>query len=253
MRLLVLRRTTNRLFFDRLADAVNACCAFSGQALAHVDGFSGRRIEVIENGIEVERYATVADRAALRRSLGLEPARRYIITVARFHPVKDHATLLRAFATVAAARADVDLLLAGNGDLRNNLEEQVHSAGLENRVRFLGVRTDVPALLQAADIFAMTSLSEAASLTILEAMASRLPVMVTAVGGNPEMVRDGIDGLLVPRGDAAGAAAALLRLLDNPGIAADMGAAGRTARRGALSSEPNSREIRVPLPTALRS
>jgi glycosyltransferase involved in cell wall biosynthesis len=223
-----LRRSTNRLLLDRLADAVNACCAFSGQALAHVDGFSRRRIEIIENGIEVERYGTVADRAALRLSLGLDNARHYVITVARFHPVKDHATLLRAFATVAAARSDVDWLLVGDGPLRGDLEQQVSSLALQNRVRFLGVRSDVAALLQAADVFAMTSTSEAASLTVLEAMASRLPVVVTAVGGNPEMVRQGIDGLLVPRADAAGAAAALLHVLDNPAVAAGMGAAGRT-------------------------
>ena len=222
-----MRRATNRLLLDRLADAVNACCAFSGRALTRVDGFSGQRIEVIENGIDVERYGTAPDRAALRRALGLDPDRRYVVTVARFHPIKDHATLLRAFAPVAACRLDVDLLLAGDGRLRGALEDQARSLGLENRVRFLGVRADVPALLQAADVFAMTSLSEAASLTILEAMASRLPVLVTAVGGNPEMVRHGIDGLLVPRGDATAAAAGLLQLLDDTAAAVAMGAAGR--------------------------
>ena len=76
-------------------------------------------------------------------------------------------------------------------------------------------------------MFALTSVSEAASLTLLEAMASRLPVVVTAVGGNPEIVRDGVEGVLVPRGDAAAAAAALLRLLDDPIAAARMGEAGR--------------------------
>jgi L-malate glycosyltransferase len=221
------RRAVNRLALDHLADAVNACCSFSSQALAHVDGFSGRRIEVIENGIEVERYGTALDRVALRHALGLESERRYVITVARFHPVKDHSTLLRAFASVVEARPDVELLLVGDGQLRGHLEQQVSALGLEKRVRFLGVRSDVPSLLQAADVFAMTSMSEAASLTVLEAMASRLPVVVTAVGGNPEMVRQGIDGLLVARGDAAGTAAALLQLLNNPTIAANMGAAGR--------------------------
>jgi glycosyltransferase involved in cell wall biosynthesis len=222
-----MRRAVNRLVFDHLADAVNACCAFSGRALERVDGFSGRRIEVIENGIEVERYGAPADRTALRRSLGLAPERRYIITVARFHPVKDHRTLLSAFATAAAARPDVDLLLAGDGPLRKELEQQSQTLGVADRVRFLGVRADVPALLQAADAFALTSLSEAASLTVLEAMASRLPVVVTAVGGNAEMVRQGLDGLLAPRGDVAGIAAALARLLDDPATAQAMGAAGR--------------------------
>jgi glycosyltransferase involved in cell wall biosynthesis len=221
------RRAVNRLVLDRLADAVNACSAFSGRALARVDGFAGRRIEVIENGIEVDRYSGAADRAALRRALGLEPDRRYVATVARFHPVKDHATLLRAFGPVAAARPDVDLLLVGNGPLRGELELLTRSLGIERRVHFLGVRSDVPLILQSADLFAMTSLSEAASLTILEAMAARLAVVVTAVGGNPELVRDGAEGLLVPRGDAPATAAALLRLLDDPAAAAAMGAAGR--------------------------
>jgi glycosyltransferase involved in cell wall biosynthesis len=222
-----LRRAANRLVLDHLADAVNACSAFSGRALERVDGFSGRRIEVIENGIEVERYGNAPDRAALRKSLGLDPDRRYVITVARFHPYKDHATLLKGFAPAAAARPDVDMLLAGDGPLRGDLERQARALGVAGRVHFLGVRLDVPALLQASDVFAMTSITEAASLTVLEAMASRLPVLVTAVGGNPEMVRHGIDGLLVPRGDAGGITAGLLRLLDDPAAARAMGAAGR--------------------------
>jgi glycosyltransferase involved in cell wall biosynthesis len=134
------RRTVNRLVLDHFADAVNACCAFSGRALARVDGFSGMRIEVIENGIEVERYGTAPDRGVLRSSLGLDPARRYVIAVARLHPIKDHATLLRAFAIVAASRPDADLLLAGDGPLRAALEQQARSLAIENRVRFLGVR-----------------------------------------------------------------------------------------------------------------
>jgi glycosyltransferase involved in cell wall biosynthesis len=221
------RRAANRLLFDHLADAVNACCAFSARALCRVDGFSGARIEVVENGIEVERYGTAPDRAALRRSLDLDPGRRYVITVARFHPVKDHATLLRGFAGLRGACSDVDLLLAGDGGLRPDLERLTRELGIESRVRFLGVRSDVAALLEAADVFALTSLSEAASLTVLEAMASRLPVVVTAVGGNPEMVREGVEGLLIPRGDASALTGALARLLDQPARAAAMGRAGR--------------------------
>jgi glycosyltransferase involved in cell wall biosynthesis len=121
----------------------------------------------------------------------------------------------------------VDLLFVGDGPLRGDLERLAQSLGVAGRVRFLGVRFDVPDLLRAADIFALTSVSEAASLTLLEAMASGLPVVVTRVGGNPEIVRDGVDGLLVPRGDDQAAAAAFLRLLDDPAAAARMGAAGR--------------------------
>ena len=98
------RRALNRLVLDHLADAVNACCRFSADSLNRVDGFAGERIEVIENGIDLERYGRGGDRLALRRRLGLAPERRYLACVARFHPVKDHATLLRAFAAVAGAR-----------------------------------------------------------------------------------------------------------------------------------------------------
>jgi glycosyltransferase involved in cell wall biosynthesis len=222
-----LRRTVNRLVLDHLADAVNACCGFSARSLAQVDGFAARRIEVIPNGIELERYSPAPDRAALRRSLGLDANRRYVATVARFHPVKDHATLLRGFRQVATGRPDVDLLLVGDGPLRDVLEEQTRALSLAGRVRFLGVRSDVPSLLKAVDLFALTSLSEAASLSILEAMASCLPVVGTAVGGNPEMVHHGVEGLLVPRGDAVATGSAMLRLLDDPATAAAMGAAGR--------------------------
>ncbi len=223
-----LRRFANRAVLHRLADAVNACCAFSADSLGRLDGFPRRSVEVIENGIDLSRYDAAPDRAALlRRSLGLEPCRRYVAMVARFHPVKDHAMLLHAFAEVAAARPDVDLLLVGDGPLRGDWEALVQRLGIVGRVRFLGVRSDVPDVLRAVDVFALTSVSEAASLTLLEAMASRLPVMVTAVGGNPAIVRNEVDGLLVPRGDAPSAAAALLRILENPAAAAAMGAAGR--------------------------
>jgi glycosyltransferase involved in cell wall biosynthesis len=222
-----LRRAVNRLFLDHLADAVNAVCAFSRRSLTRVDGFSGRRIAVIANGIDFDRYRPKLDRAALHRFLNLDPARLYVATVARFHPVKDHATLLRAFQIVAGKRADVDLLLVGDGPLRETLERQVRSLGIERRVLFLGVRPDIPDLLQAVNVFALTSVSEAASLTLMEAMASGLPVVVTEVGGNPEIVRHEVEGLLVPRGDAAGAAAAVLSLLNDPLRAAAMGAAGR--------------------------
>lgn len=222
-----LRRAVNRLLLDRLADAVNAVCGFSARSLCHIDGFAGRRIEVIENGIVVERYAPAADRTALRRRLGLNPDRRYIACVGRFHPVKDQPTLLHGVAQVAQDHDDVDLLLIGDGPGRPALLELVDQLGISSRVHFLGVRSDVPDLLRAVDIFALTSVSEAASLTLLEAMASGLPVVVTAVGGNPEIVRHDREGLLVGRSDSAATAQALLRLLNNPDLAAEMGKAGR--------------------------
>ncbi len=225
------RRVVNRLVMSRLADEVTGVCQFSADSLAAKDGFGGHPIQVIENGIRFERYAVERDRAALRRSLGLDPDRAYISCIARFHPVKDHRMLIDAFAQVAAARSDADLLLAGDGPLRAELEDQVRSLGLMGRVQFLGVRHDVPELLAASNVFALTSVSEAASLTLLEAMASGVPVVVTRVGGNPEIVREGTDGYLVPRGDAATAGARILELVNDPARARAMGQSAQTRVR----------------------
>jgi len=217
------RRWLNRMLFDRLANDVNAVCEFSARSLAEKDGFRRDRIHVIPNGIDVPKYAPSADIAALRARLGLDPSRKYVACVARFHPVKDHRTLLDAFALVAAQRPDTDLLLVGDGVLRQELERQSLELGLSSRVKFLGVRDDVADILRAVDVFALTSVSEAASITLLEAMASGLPVVVTAVGGNPEIVRDGVDGLLAPRGDAKAIGAALTKLLEDEALGHRLG------------------------------
>jgi glycosyltransferase involved in cell wall biosynthesis len=223
------RRLVNRLVLAHLADRVNAVCEFSARSLAEKDGFRRDRIEVIPNGIDLPKYAAETDIPAARRRLGLDPSRKYIACVARFHPVKDHRTLLQAFATIAASRPDTDLLLVGDGVLRLDLEQLAGQLGLNNRVHFLGVRDDVADILRVVDVFTLTSVSEAASITLLEAMAAARPVVVTAVGGNPELVRDGLDGLLAPRGDAGAIAAALLRVLGDDGLARRLGSSG--ARR----------------------
>lgn len=220
------RRLANRWLLARLADRVNAVCDFSARSLAEKDGFRRDRIEVIPNGIDVPKYEAVSDVAAARCRLGLDPTRRYVACVARLHPVKDHRTLLHAFAQVAATRPDTDLLLVGDGVLRPDLEALVNTLGLGQRVRFLGVRDDVADILQVVDVFALTSVSEAASITLLEAMGAGQPVVVTAVGGNPEIVRNGVDGLLAPRGDAGAVAAALLRVLNDVPYARQLGASG---------------------------
>jgi len=222
-----IRRAVNRLILDRLADAVNACCQFSGRALSRVDGFRGNRIEVIDNGIDWNSVATNPDRAAL----GLDPTRKYVACVARFHPVKDHKMLLRAFSSVASEVPDADLLLAGEGPDQGYLEELAQSLGIAERVKFLGVRHDVPQVLAACDVFALTSISEAASLTLMEAMAAGLPSVVTDVGGNPEVVRRDVDGYLVPRGDSKACALALIRLLTDKQLAYRMGSSAKARAR----------------------
>lgn len=219
------RRMVNRLVLDKFADAVTACCHFSARGLSRTDGFAGNRIEIVENGIEVDRYGPAADKSAAKRAVGLPDDRRYVVHVARHHPVKDQATLLRGFAL--AKLPGVELLMVGDGPLRRDLESLAAALGITDRVRFLGIRSDIADVMKAADAFALTSVSEAASLTLLEAMASGLPVVATNVGGNMELARPDREGLLFPRADAAGCAAALVRLFTEPDVAARLGASGR--------------------------
>jgi L-malate glycosyltransferase len=212
------RRLGNRLLLSRLANRINAVCAFSADALAAKDGFPRQRIDIIPNGIDLAEYDRPTPPAE-----GLPAGRRFITTIARFHPVKDHATLIRAFAKIAARFPDVDVLLAGEGPLKHDLESLAATLKVTDRIRFLGVRRDVPALLKATTVFALTSVSEGASLTVLEAMAAGRPIVLTDVGGNPELVRRNVDGLLPPRGDVDGIAQALATMLADPTLAARFG------------------------------
>ena len=225
------RRALNRLLFDRLANAVTACSEFSARGLKRSDGFAGARIEVIDNGIEVESYGPARNLAVSKRRLGLDPDRSYVIHVARHHPVKDQATLLRGFAIASSNLPNVDLLMVGDGPLRLDLERLAIDLGIPDRVKFLGIRSDIPELMQVSDAFALTSLSEAASLTLMEAMATGIPSVLTNVGGNPEIVRHEREALLFPRSDASAFASALRRLFQEPGLAQKLGAAGRVRAR----------------------
>jgi glycosyltransferase involved in cell wall biosynthesis len=221
------RRAVNRLILDRLAAATTACCRFSAKGLSRNDGFAGARMAIIENGIDADRYGPAENKADAKARLGLLANRRFIVHVARHHPVKDQATLLRGFALMAPRNPDVDLLLVGDGPLRRQLESLARDLRIHARAQFFGVRSDVSELMSVSDIFALTSLSEAASLTLLEAMASGLPVVVTDVGGSGEIVRHETEGLLIPRGDSSACAAAFHRLSNDKVLAEKMGMAGR--------------------------
>ena len=162
-----------------------------------------RPVTQIYNGIDPERYRPGPEGQGVRRELGLTPDAFLVGVVGRLDPIKDHSTLLRAFSRLGAA-PDARLLVVGDGPGRARLESEAGEG-----VIFLGDRREVPELLRALDVFVLPSRNEGISNTILEAMATGLPVVATRVGGNPELVEDGLTGVLVPPGDAAALAAAL--------------------------------------------
>ncbi len=174
-----------------------------------------QKVITIHNGVDTTRFAPT-DRAAARAALGLASGQPVIGTVGRLDPVKDHATLIRAFSRVRSTCGDVTLLIAGDGPCKEDLQALVATLGLNEHVRFLGERHDIPGVLAAMDVFVLPSIAEGISNTILEAMAAGLPVVATRVGGNPELVEDGVNGILVPQGDSEALATAVATYLRDP-------------------------------------
>ncbi len=177
------------------------------------------RVTQIYNGVDHERFRprTVKPLALLPQHWGERGDILVVGTVGRLTPVKDQRALLSAAAHLRGEHPELAdrlrLLLVGDGPLRGELEEQVRTLGLEEVAWLAGDRQDVPDLLQLMDVFTLPSLGEGISNTVLEAMASGLPVVATAVGGNLELVQDGVSGALVPPGDPEALAAALAGLL----------------------------------------
>jgi len=222
------RKFANRTLFSRLSYARTACCDFSGQAAERNDGF--QPVETIRNGVDLASFAsrgTPSDRDQLRRRLGLESDRLYVGCIARFHPVKDHPMLLRAWKSVQAKFPQARLLLIGDGPEKDRMIALAENLGILESVSFWGVRHDVADILQAIDVFTLTSVSEASSLTLLEAMASECPVVITDVGGNGEHVTNGVEGWLVPRHDHEKLAEQLQQLLEQPELRKKMAICAR--------------------------
>jgi sugar transferase (PEP-CTERM/EpsH1 system associated) len=185
----------------------------------------GRKVRTIYNGVDTERYVP-GDRAAARRALGIPPDWTVAGTVGRLDPVKDQAGLVRAFAQVGNKGRSA-LVIAGDGPSRRQLEAVVSELAIGDRVRLLGERDDVPMILRALDIFVLSSIGEGISNAILEAMATGLPVIATRVGGNSELVRDGLTGRLIEPRSPEALAEALAAYVDDPVLARAHGAAGR--------------------------
>ena len=197
------------------------------------DGFSPSRITVIPNGVDMSRFISRTDPAALRRSLGIAGDARLVVVVSRLHRLKGIEDFLEAAAVVGAAHPDVRFLVigepspVGNREYLDELSGRAKRLAIADRVIFTGLRDDVPALLSAADVSVMPSLNEALSNVLLESMAAGAPVVATDVGGTAEALQHERSGLLIPPANPALMAAAINRLLANPPLARELGARAR--------------------------
>ncbi len=191
---------------------------------------------VILNGIDTGRFESAeAMRRDARRALHLPAESPVIGAVGRLVSLKNHRALLASMPQLLRTHPDLSLVLAGDGPLRADLEQQAESLGIATRVRFLGERPDVASLLPAFDVFAMPSLTEGLSIALLEACACGLAIVASEVGGNPEIVADRKRGILFPAGDDDALAAALLAMLADAPLRRRLGEAARDWVRNSCS------------------
>jgi glycosyltransferase involved in cell wall biosynthesis len=211
-------------FASSLTDCIVAVSDASADVARRSERVSDSRIKVIRNGIDLDAFPPIERPSdwPLRRA----------IHVARLIPLKDQTTLLRATRLVVNRTPDFGLDIVGCGPEQESLLALRAELKLEENVRFLGFRDDVRKLLPDAGMFVLSSLSEGIAISILEAMAARLPIVATDVGGNRELVASGENGYLVPPRSPELMAEAMLQIHQDPELAMRMGQASRTIAEG---------------------
>ena len=197
------------------------------QDLIERDGFDPSKIVVVYNGIDLERFSrSNADGRQLLPNVSAES--KTVVMVANMHTgAKGHGDLIEAARAVREKFPETKFLLAGDGEMRPFFEERVRALGLAEMFLFLGHRTDIPQLLSCSDIGVLASKSEGLPNAVLEYLAAGLPVVATAVGGVPEIIENEVHGLLVPAEHPAALSTAILRLLEDSELRANLGKAGQ--------------------------
>ena len=212
----------------RTTDAYLVNCEAIACWLVEHERLAREKMHVVPNGIDLTRLPAFSlDRQAARAAAGLEPERRLVAHIGRLEPQKDFSSFLRAAAMVADELPDVDFLVVGEGGERTTLEALAARLGLGARVRFTGLRHDVPALLAGVDVLALTSLFEGFPNVVLEAMATGAIAVATDVGGCWELLVPDETGILVPPRAPEAVASAVLRVLSDPILSRRLAAAAR--------------------------
>ena len=229
-----------------LTDHVIAAAHAHRESLIANDRIPPHKVTAIHNGIQLSRLAADLRHPLTKAELGIPPDAKVVGTVARLSPEKSLSVLLRAAVLVSRAVPATHLVFVGDGPQRMALEQEAASLGIGERVHFLGIRKRVAPIVRHFDVFALpSSTSELFSAATLEAMALRIPAVVTDVGSMREMVVPDVTGHLVPSDDPQALADALIRVLRNSGEAGRMGAAARARVESLFTAEREVAEIQA--------
>lgn len=188
------------------------------RAMVHYDNFSFSKIKVVLNGVDFSRMNPIVDLAAKRQELGLNQTCQLLGTAARLEDIKNIPMMINSLKIVLRELPDTVLLIAGEGSQKKQLRSLAEKLEIIDNVKFIGLRFDMPEIFKLLDVFLLTSFTEGISITLLEAMASGAPAIVTDVGGNPEVVSDGESGYLVPAGENEILAARIVKILKDDGL-----------------------------------
>lgn len=212
----------------RLPDRVICVSSAVRDVVLRREGIHPSRIRVVHNGIAAPRPSDPEASLAVREEFDIPPEAPIVGMVANFNrQVKGAVHYIDAIPLVLRDVPEARFLLIGLGDNRLALQARAEAAGVGDRLVFTGFRSDIDRLYDALDVSVLTSLSEGLSITLLESMRHGVPVVATDVGGNPEVVRDGETGFLVPPADPVRFAAAVVRLLQDRGLSRRLGERGR--------------------------
>lgn len=210
-----------------ITSAFVGVAAAHGRYLVETEGFPAHKVKVIPNGVDVGRFAPRPASEELRTEIGLRPVGPIVSIVAALRPEKNHELFLQTAAAVRKQVPEAQFLIIGDGPCRPALEKLTAELNLTDDVFFVGNRKDIPALLSLSNVFVLCSHMEANPVSILEAMATGLPVVSTKVGSIGDSVQAGQTGFLVPVGDLKQLTERLAHLLQHPDKARQLGQAGR--------------------------
>jgi glycosyltransferase involved in cell wall biosynthesis len=220
------RRIMNRIL-SKITDKIVAVSEDVKEDIIRYDSIDPSKIEVIPNGIDVERFNPEKNTANIRKEFSLEEDDIVIGFIGRIVPAKGLEYLLNALPYLKEEFKSIKLLIVGEGSLVEELKERAKKNNIFDNILFTGKRRDIPEILASINIFVMPSIAEGLPNALLEAMAMGKPIVTTEVGGIPEIVKNGFNGLLVPPRDTLSLSKAIKELISNDQLAAKLGQAAR--------------------------